>query len=277
MSRTHQRILVVTPTLGDSVFLDRTVASVAAQPVDLIHVIATPAPRVAELQARFPRTRVVADAGRAGGIYGALNAGLAAAGDEWDWFTYINDDDTLLPGFSSAFFHQVIADFPEAVVYGDVDLLDENDRVLSQVTVERTPAWIPALLQEGISPLMQQGMLFRRQLVGRLGGFDLRYRLCADLDFWLRAYVMRAGFRYFPVRIAQFRLRGGQLSGNTATTEREQEEIVRRHLPEPVSRFRRRLARWRYRWCNLPRYLERVRTRGWRTSYQLLQGEGVRQ
>jgi len=35
--------------------------------------------------------------GRAGGIYGALTRELAVAGNDWDWFTYINDDDTLLP------------------------------------------------------------------------------------------------------------------------------------------------------------------------------------
>lgn len=277
MSNARQRILVVTPTLGESAFLDRTVASVMAQPLDLVHVIAAPPAKLAALQARFPRSRAVPDAGRDGGIYGALNAALAAAGDEWDWFTYINDDDALLPGFGSVFFHQVIAEFPGSVAYGDVDLIDENDRVLSQVTVERTPEWIPALLQQGISPLMQQGMLFRRGLVRRLGGFDLRYRLCADLDFWLRAYVGRAGFRHFPVRIAQFRLRGGQLSGHTAETEREQAEIVRRHLPAPVSMPRRQWARWRYRACNLPRYVERVRARGWRTSYRLLRGEGAPQ
>jgi glycosyltransferase involved in cell wall biosynthesis len=273
MKDPHQRILVITPTLGESGFLDRAVASVAAQPLDIVHVISAPAGRRAALQARFPRARVVADAGKSGGIYGALNAGLAAAGEDWDWFTYINDDDALLPGFSSAFFHHVIADFSEAVIYGDVDLIDENDRVLSQVTVERAPAWIPALLQQGISPLMQQGMLFQRGLVRRIGDFDLRYRLCADLDFWLRAYVAGAGFRHFPVRVAQFRLRSGQLSGNTADTTREQAEIVRRHLPVPVSAPRREFARWRYRLGNLPRYVDRVRARGWRTSYQLLRGE----
>jgi len=66
------------------------------------HLLAAPAEKQPELQARFPHTRVVADAGRAGGIYGALNAALAVAGNDWDWFTYINDDDTLLPGFSEA-------------------------------------------------------------------------------------------------------------------------------------------------------------------------------
>jgi GT2 family glycosyltransferase len=118
---------------------------------------------------------------------------------------------------------------------------------------------------------MQQGMLFRREIVETLGGFDLHYRLCSDLDFWLRALVSGAPFRYYRSCVAQFRLRGGQLSGNTELTIREQDEIVNRHLPVSFSFLHKLAARWRYRAFNLPRYLARLRTRGFRTSYQLLE------
>jgi glycosyltransferase involved in cell wall biosynthesis len=271
------RILVVTPTLGDSRFLDETVASVAAQSADILHVMAVPAPKVAELQARFPAVRVCRDAGREGGIYGALNAGLETARGDWDWFTYINDDDALRPGFSAMLAREIAALEVADVAYGDVELVDESGRHISRITIERNPAWIPALLQQGISPLMQQGMLFRRSVVERLGRFDTRYRLCADLDFWLRAYASGARFRAHRLRVAQFRLRAGQLSGDTAATEREQTTIVARHLSQPLSPFRQQLARWRYRWCNLPRYVARMRTRGFRSSYEVLQTEGARE
>lgn len=277
MSAKPGHLLVVTPTLGQSAFLDNTVASVLAQPLEIQHVISAPAERRESLQRRFPRARVVKDAGKAAGIYGAINAALSQADAGWDWFTYINDDDALLPGFGEAAARHLLSAAPEAVVYGDVELIDENDRVLSLVTTERDPAWIPALLQQGISPLMQQGMLVRRDTMLQLGGFDTGYRLCADLDLWLRAYVSNAGFRHYPVRVAQFRLRRGQLSGNTATTLREQEAIVARHLPAAVSPLKKTCARWRYRWCNLPRYLARARAgRGFQTSYELLENGGAR-
>jgi glycosyltransferase involved in cell wall biosynthesis len=263
-------ILVVTPTLGDSPYLDRTVESVTTQPFPILHVLSVPAPRVQTLQARFPHAHVVADAGRTGGIYGALNAALAQAPAGWDWFTYINDDDLLLPGFASAAGRHFASASGEPVIYGDVELIDEADQRLGLITVTPDPRWIPALLQEGISPLMQQGMLFHRDCVARLHRFDQRFRLCADLDFWLRACAAGERFRYYPVSVAQFRLRGGQLSGDTSLTEREQEEIVRRHLPAPLPAWRRRATRLRYRLHNLPRYLARFRTRGFLTSYALL-------
>jgi hypothetical protein len=267
------RILVVTPTLGVCPHLAETVSSITATGLPVLHVMAAPAERVAELSRRFPGARVVPDQGREEGIYGALNAALGASPDGWEWFTYINDDDLLLPGFGELVRRQQCLAGPEPVAYGDVDLIREDGRLVSRVTVERSPQWIPALLQQGISPLMQQGMIFHRETVRGLVRFDTRYRLCADLDFWLRALSGGARFRYHPLPVARFRLRDGQLSANTELTIREQDEIVARHLPRRIPAAARTWARWRYRASNFPRYLQRFRSSGFRTSYELLAPE----
>ena len=266
-----QCLLVVTPTLGESPFLDQTVASIEAQPIHIRHVISTPGRKVHELAQRYPHALVVPDSGRLGGIYGAINAGIQAAKFKWDWFTYINDDDALLPGFGRVMLQNLRDDSPAPVVYGDVELVDEDGSRISCITTAENPAWIPALLHQGISPLMQQGMAFRRDVVDRLGGFDLRYRLCADLDFWLRAYAAGERFRYHPESVAQFRLRHGQLSADTSVTRQEQDSIVARHLPARSSALERLSTKLLYRTYNLPRYLERFRNRGLRTSYAILQ------
>jgi GT2 family glycosyltransferase len=268
-----QCLLVVTPTLGESPFLDRTVASIEAQPLHVRHVISTTARKVPELAARYPHATVVPDAGRLGGIYGAINSGLEAAKErfDWDWFTYINDDDLLLPGFGRVMLENFRDRAPAPVSYGDVELVDEHGTRISCITTAENPGWIPALLHQGISPLMQQGMAFRRDVVARLGGFDLRYRLCADLDFWLRAFAAGERFRYHPERVAQFRLRDGQLSSDTSVTRFEQDSIVARHLPRRPRATERFCTRVLYRAYNFPRYVERFRTRGFRTSYALLQ------
>ncbi len=270
---TTPTLLVVTPTLGESVFLEQTLASVAALPVPVLHVLSVPAAKVTLLQARYPHLKVVPDAGKAGAIYGAINAALFAVGrEDYGWFTYINDDDVLCPGFGEVVKKHFARANPEPVTYGDVELIDDEGTRTGMITVESNPRWFPPLLQSGISPLMQQGMLFRRDVVEQLREFDTSYRLCADLDFWLRAYASGRKFRYYPVTVAQFRLRSGQLSGNTVLTMREQDEIVARHCPERTSSLQRKVARFRYRLHNLPRYFERVRHRGLRTSYELLQG-----
>ena len=93
------KILVITPTLGESPWLAETVASVATLAAPHEHVLVAPAATVPALAARFPGVTVTAEPG--GGMYAAINAGVAAA-REWDAFTYINDDDLLLPGFAAA-------------------------------------------------------------------------------------------------------------------------------------------------------------------------------
>ena len=68
------KLLVVTPTLGDSPWLTETVESVARCAAGARHVLVTRADRVTELAARFPEAQVVAESGA--GMYAAINAGL---------------------------------------------------------------------------------------------------------------------------------------------------------------------------------------------------------
>jgi GT2 family glycosyltransferase len=261
--------LVVTPTLGSSEYLETAVRSVTELPFPVLHVISVPGPIVAEMQARFPHAVVVKDAGKLGGIYGAINAAIQAASGEWDWFTYINDDDVLAPGFARMFARHTARSAAEPVTYGNVRLINESGGTISFLTTERTPEFIPALLHAQISPLNQQGMLFHRKVVERLKEFDLNFRLCADLDFWARAMAAGFAFRYYPFEVGQFRIRRGQLSGDISVTLREQDEIVRRAFP-PTTALQQRRAKWRYRLMNLPRYLARVKTVAWTSSYRML-------
>ncbi len=263
------KLLIVTPTLGVSEYLDTTVRSVTELPFAVQHLISVPERMVGPLQERYPHARVVKDAGKEGAIYGAINAGLRAAPPDWEWFTYINDDDVLGPGFAKMFTEHTARANPEPVTYGNVRLINEQGDTISFLTTERSPRFIPALLHAEISPLNQQGMLFRRDVVDALHEFDLRYRLCADLDFWARALAAGFAFRHYPLEVGQFRIRRGQLSGDVSMTLREQSEIVHRAFPK-MNRTLQSLAKWRYRFMNLPRYLARTRTVGWTSSYRLL-------
>jgi hypothetical protein len=270
----QQRLLVVTPTLGVSSYLEETARGVASLKIPFLHVISCPRPMMAQLQERFPHASVLADAGKEGGIYGAINASLRAAGEDWDWFTYINDDDELAPDFSEVARRHFTRANPEPVVYGNVRVIDEGGRPISLLTTENSPRFIPSLLRGGISPLNQQGMLFRRDVVRELGEFNTKYRICADLDFWARALAAGHRFRYYPVEVGRFRIRRGQISGDVNLTIREQDEIARRLFPEAGGALGRFVAKWRYRLRNLPRYVARSRTVGWTSSNRILSHGG---
>ena len=263
--------------MGTSPFLEETLRSVAALSLPVDHLLVCPAGETAALAARYPDYRVVADAGKAGGLYGALNAGLAAAKEiSWDWFTYINDDDLLSPGFGEMIRQHDARGDLATVAYGDVETIDARGESLGRMTVESDARYFPALLQQAISPVGQQGMVFGAPVVRVLGGYDLKYRICADLEFWARACAQGFAFRYYPVEVGRFRIRAGQISGEVSLLSQQVEEITRTHFPVPVSSAAKGFARLRYRVRNLPRYLGRLRAVGLASSLDVLRTGGRR-
>ncbi len=274
------QVLILTPTLGVSPYLEETVHSVRAcrAVANIHHILVAPAARLDELKERFPECETAADQGKEGGIYGALNAGLSAAGEGWDWFTYINDDDALdAAGFSRLLEKHCQLQNAATVAYGDILNIDAGGRSLGRMTIEANPRRIPALLQGGISPLGQQGMLFARETVRALGKYRLDFRLCADLDFWARALAGGHRFVYYPWTVGRFRIQPGQLSGDVSLTRREQDRVTHENFPAPVGATARRLASWKYRLCNAPRYLERWRAVGRLTTSDTMLGSAAGQ
>ncbi len=263
------KLLVVTPTLGASPFLPGSVEAVRSlrARVDLRHVLAVPPGEADRIAGLYPDCEVVADAGREGGMYGAINRALFSDA-KWDWFTYINDDDLLMPRAAEVIREHCRAGNERVIAYGDVRNVREDDTSLGLQTVERSPRYFRPLLRQRISIFTQQGALASRLAAAELEGFNPGLRLCGDLDFWVRAIAAGFAFRYYPGEVAHFRIRQGQLSGDTPLLLEEWERIVRiLELPTPLQM---RWARWRFRMMNAPRYLERLRAAGWTRSHELL-------
>lgn len=256
------KLLVVTPTLGRSPWLAETVASVAASAGDCLHVLVAPAGEVASLAARFPQVRVEAEPG--GGMYAAINAGLAAV-REWDACTYLNDDDLLLPAFATVRRAVDALDGREPrLVYGGVRLIDAAGRRLGGIPISSSPANNRALYAQRIEPVYQHGTVISRVALDRVGGFDAALRFCGDSDFLARACLAGIPFVCATRReTAAFRLRAGQLTKDRAamTAEREQVDARLGLLVPPPTRSLR-FVRWRFRLQNLGIYLERIRRYG---------------
>jgi GT2 family glycosyltransferase len=268
-------LLVVTPTLGRSPWLSRTVKSVEAQAgPHAMHVLVAP-PQVHDSLARiYPRCILVADI-KSNGVYPAINLGIASAtGAEWSWFTWINDDDELTPGFAAHLARTMEYDGKQLDApwtYGHVRLSNSDADDLGSLSIAHYPSDILKLAQAGVNPLNQQGMLVPRAWVE--GGGPLRedLKICADVDFWLRAVVAGAKFRYSPETIALFRLRVGQISGDVARHQEEFNRVVKTVAGTSRGKVSRWAARARYRISNAGIYADRVRRCGWKSGFDLLE------
>ena len=258
-------LLVLTPTLGESSDLAETVRSVEALSLAVLHVLVCPERRAGELRARYPRCRTVTELSTAHGLYAALNRALSVV-DGWSWFTCINDDDRLAPGFAVAAAAHCRAELADCIGYGNVRLIGERGQPLGPLARERDPRRFQRLWRSGIVPLMQQGATISRRVIERLGSFDERYRLCADLDLWVRASMTGVPFRHYDQHVADFRLRRGQLSANAPAVALETQAVLA-PLGPPTHGWERWWTRTRYRLENLPAFAERVaRTGHLRTS-----------
>jgi hypothetical protein len=237
------------------VYLKETILSVRRIGVSYEQVIVHPAGISLDLVLR-PNERTVAETKEMRGLYQAINHGVASATSTWTHLTYINDDDALGDKFNDAckaIYRIGAAHF----IYGKVVLINDSGQKLSSVPTEFSPVYFEALLAQGISPLNQQGMIIPRALWEKLGGFRTEYKLCADLDFWLRAHRLGWPFKYYPYEVGQFRIREGQLSGDTKKLEAEIVAVVARDAPRKIGGPEMFYARWQFRIKNLPIYIKR--------------------
>ncbi len=268
-----QQLLVVTPTLGRSRWLAETVRSVSSHAgPHANHVLVAPPEAVTELNRRFPHCTVVPDRSLRG-VYPAINQGMAAA-SEWKWFTWLNDDDVLLPGFSRHLAAALEHDgerMDTPWFYGQVRLSNGADEDLGSLAVARSPRDLLVLARSQVNPLNQQGMLVPRVWAAALGPLREDRKICADVDFWLRAAQGGARFKYSGESVALFRLRPGQISGDLKLHRSEFREVTESVIKSPFSPLRRLLARTRFRLGNAFGYAHRIRRCGWKGGFALLE------
>lgn len=266
------KILIITPTLGESPWLDATVASVAALPAAHEHVLVAPTGVVADLARRYPGTTVIPEA--AGGMYAAINAGLIHAKD-WDAFTYINDDDLLLPAFAQAVATLALQAGRPCFVYGRVRLINRDGRRVGSIPVSPRPALNRALYAQRLEPVYQHGTLVSHAAWAEHGGFDENFRLCGDSEYFARLCVQGVPAVRVGREVAAFRLRPDQLTKNRAMMNEERARVdAKLHLLTGRRTWRHHWAKAVFRSSNLPAYLGRIWRYGPISFDQLLERGG---
>lgn len=179
-------IAVVIPVYNGRRHIVETVESVLAQtpPAAEVFVIEDGSPEPsADLLAHLPSVTYVAQ--RNTGVSGARNHGAARASS--DWVCFLDQDDLLLPGHLEQF-TQALQKTPEAdILYAPRILLRERDSRWVTEAAKSLPS--PSELKNVLlqrCPFPPSGVCIRRDLFHHLGGFQDRYNLAEDWEFWLR-------------------------------------------------------------------------------------------
>ena len=214
------RISVVTPSLNQARFIERTVRSVLDQPyTELEYVICDGGSSDGTQQIIQPYVRQLRlicepDAGQAD----AVNKGIAATSGEI--IGWLNSDDIYRTGALVTVSAAFARDSDLDVIYGDAHLIDADDRVLGRYYTE---SWRRERLLERCF-LCQPAVFFRRRVVDRFGLLDAELQYSMDYEYWLRLAHGGARFAYLPYTLAASRLHADTKTARQAVAFNE--EIV---------------------------------------------------
>lgn len=216
----------MTPTLGDRASIANTINSVSNFGQGRVHhVIVTPEVSCNRLRAKYPDLEIISEPKDCNGIFSALNYALLKYGKEFKYMTFINDDDYWLEGFSDLF---SVLDNNQNIhsVYGRVNFVDADNKLIHEQVSSKYYTRFKNLFSMGVIMFTQQASLFRSSMFIELQGFDLKYKLISDSDFWIRAIEKNYKFYYYNKVCSCYTIQENQLSSDIYNQKREHKELL---------------------------------------------------
>ena len=205
--------------------------------------------------------RIVSE--RDSGIYDAMNKGLRLF--TGDAVGFLNSNDTFRTDGSLDLICEGLRD--AEIVFGDLYIVTDH-QTKRVFRTWKTGEFSPAGFRLGWMP-PHPTFYMRRSVVGKVGEFDLRYRIGSDYDYMLRAMLIHANrAKYLPHFLIDFQV-GGISSGSLRSVIQGNLECLdsrRRHLKSSavdMALFLRPLRRLlQVRWS----FLLDSRLRGFRSN-----------
>lgn len=183
------RISVVTPSFNQAQFLEQTIRSVLLQGYPNLEYIVVDGGSTdgsVEILKRYSPWLTWWVSERDRGQVDAINKGLQRA--TGDWVGWQNSDDLYCPGALEDVARAIQADPRAALVVGNVNLIDAEGQVLTDLLYVR-PTY-RSMLAEGMV-MTNQASFWRRDLHASIGWLDDTYPLGFDYEWFLR--VLQAG------------------------------------------------------------------------------------
>lgn len=236
-------IAIVTPSMNQARFVERTISSVLEQNYPNLHYAIQDGNsddgsiNILRQYSDRMSLSVESDNGQAE----AINRGFTrVAGDIMGW---LNSDDVLMPGalaYVARFFQE---NSGIDLVYGHRIYIDTRDRETGRCILPNHDS--AALLHFDYIP--QETLFWRRRVWDALGGLDHSFEYALDWDFVLRAQAAGFRFKRLPRFLGGFRVHDGQkTTRHRELGEAEMARLRRQHLGSQHADAAGRFAMYRY-------------------------------
>ena len=249
------KILVITPTLGNRESLSKTIESVRNIGGDLVkHIIVAPNSNIPNIKNKYGDIDCLPELEGKKGIYTALNHGFNTYGKDYEYLTFINDDDYWLPNFKL-----LINAIEEGYdfIYGKVNYILENKNgvIKPMACSNQFKDFIP-LLHSNIILFTQQSTLIKSNLFFEIGGFSEDFKLVSDTKFWADLSLLNIKYKYIPKPCAAYIHQYENLSTLNKGLQILEHYRMLEQLPKSTL-LKRYLALLKFRLTNCPVYISR--------------------
>ncbi|MGB5943184.1 MAG: hypothetical protein WBG71_09900 [Leeuwenhoekiella sp.] len=252
-------ILVVTVSQGRRSSILKTISSVATVNLgDIDHYIVVPRNQLGDFQTT-ENTFFIPQPDPDLGLYTTLNRVINDRIAQYEWVTYLNDDDFWLPSFRKLI--DTVNQHPQAdAIYAKVNFVNTQGNKIAEQTSSPRYTAIKYLYQGDVVLFTQQATLVKSKVFVDQGGFDESYKLIADTDFWIRAIDAGVEFLYLDEPCAAYARHRYQLSNNLPLLEQEKKRLFAQM--GSLSEARVLFEKLRFRLYNLKIYAKRAFTYG---------------
>lgn len=175
-------IAIITPSLNQGCFIERTIQSVLQQNIPNLSYFILDGGSTDETLSILKKyeNQLTWFSEKDKGQSEAINKGFSKS--KSDIVGWLNSDDIYYPET----LNKVLKFFKENpavdVVYGDAFHIDENDQMLSRYPTEN---WNLKRLKKTCY-ISQPAVFFRRKVLAKYGMLDEKLKYCMDYEYWLR-------------------------------------------------------------------------------------------
>lgn len=198
------RVTIVTPSFNQGQFLEETIRSVLLQGYPNLEYIVIDGGStdnsvdiIRKYEPWLSFWVSESDEGQAD----AINKGFAKSTGEF--LGWINSDDYLYPGVIRRVVEVFQADSSVEMIYGNVDRGWPENKNAGRLFGEQIE--FIEMLRTIRVPIPQQGSLWRRSVIDRVGNLDPRWQVVLDQEFFIRV-AEKCRIRYLPIAMGFFRL-----------------------------------------------------------------------